>query len=104
MMNHFANVAGHLGPLEPPTDVRFDELFNHDIRDAVRAELGCSVSYRFRQQWGGKRIAVTGPPPNLLAAADRACELVRERQDAINKAANTAVATSAAATRGRRRL
>ena len=61
---------GRLGPFLPTDNGRWEELWDYGpTKDTIMAATGCTLIYKFRQQWGeGKRILVTGPPERLRQA------------------------------------
>ena len=70
-----AELSGHLGPLPLPDG--YGTVTAKD-RAEVFEETGCSVSVRFRSQWGSRMLTVNGPCSKLQEAYTLALALIRK--------------------------
>ena len=68
-------MVGLLGPIDPPPGVDFDN-WDYALKQQLEAETGVSVAYRFRKQWGSKKVTCSGPTFMLEYGWRRAIEIL----------------------------
>ena len=68
-----------LGPMDPPEGHQLWALWTVPDKEQLENRSQCSVSYRYREQWGKKQVTVVGPPENLRFAFVDAMATLRAR-------------------------
>ena len=69
-------MADHALVVDPPSGVNWEE-WSQTLKTQVLHETGCSVSYRYRKQWGCRKVSVAGPVMWRQAALNRAMDILR---------------------------
>ena len=96
--DHIDEQKGRIGPIPPPGGHALWELWTILDKNELEARIGCSVSYRQRDEWGDhKQVVVYGPPELLKDALRGAMGTLRRRMNPDEPPKAPLPATAAAA-------